>query len=443
MPIISSRLQHRHEIHPLRVTSRQHSRISSVSLQFSDPRIRVVGPEGCNFNGPSPPPTSDDQARFLRNSGTRLAVPVIKGHTYYSYPLGTPLFSTPFVLLSLLNGKDMQVQSDDFWEQKAIAATLLAASVVLIYFINNCYLGSTTSALLAIPWAFGSGMTTTIGAALWSIDFSTVLVLGVLLIVARYCSGKSTRLRPYLVGACLFAAYLCRPTAAVFIVAVILCYLWLSPWASIRVAAACAILFAGFVCFSQVEFGSLLPFYYQPSFFLGGEVKSFHEWVVGIYGFLFSPSRGLFVYQPYLILTMVGAIVFVRQLAKHPLFWLATGWLVLNFLLISRWAMWWGGGGYGSRLMVDSLPGWVVLTAMVGAALRESRNAILLTAATVGVVVLSACAIFIHSVQGLYNHATWEWNEVCAGRPVTMFDWKHPQFLSSRRMIKELSPNSR
>jgi hypothetical protein len=163
------------------------------------------------------------------------------------------LFSTPFVLLSMLNGKDMQVQSDDIWEQKAIAAALLATLVLLIYFINNCYLGSTTSALLTVPWAFGSGMTTTIGAALWSIDFSTVLVLGVLLIVAGYFSGESTRLRPYLVGACLFAAYFCRPTAAVFIFAVILCYLWLSPWAAIRVAAMCAMLFGGFVCFSQVE----------------------------------------------------------------------------------------------------------------------------------------------------------------------------------------------
>jgi hypothetical protein len=118
---------------------------------------------------------------------------------------------------------------------------------------------------------------------------------------------------------------------------------------------------------------------------------------------------------------MVGAIMFARRLAKQPLFWLATGWLVLNFLLISRWAMWWGGGGYGSRLMVDSLPGWVVLTAMVGAALRESRNANLVTAASIGVVVLSACAIFIHTVQGLYNRTTWEWNEMCDSRPVTMF----------------------
>jgi len=198
-------------------------------------------------------------------------------------------------------------------------------------------------------------------------------------------------------------------------------------------------LFVGFVCFSQVEFGSLLPFYYQPSYFLEGEVKSFHEWAAGGYGLLFSPSRGLFVYQPYLVLTAVGAILFATRLAKQSLFWLATGWLVLNFLLVSRWAMWWGGGGYGSRLMVDSLPGWVVLTAMVGAALQESRKTILVTAANIGVVVLSACAIFIHSVQGLYNHATWEWNVVCDNRPVKMFDWKHSQFLSNQRMIKELS----
>ena len=365
---------------------------------------------------------------------------VIKGHTYYAYPLGTPLFSTPFVLLGLLNGKDMQTQSDDTGMQKAIAAVLLAVSVLLIYWINNCYLDGTSSALLTVPWAFGSGMITTIGAALWSIDFCTVFALGVLLIVARYSSGKSNRLRPYLVGTLLFATYLCRPTASVFIVAVVLCYWWFSPWASVKAAAVCAILLAGFVFFSQVELGDWLPFYYKPSYFLSEQVKSFDRWAIGAYGLLFSPSRGLFVYQPFLILTVVGTILFARRLAEQPVFWLVSGWLVLNLLLISRWEVWWGGGGYGSRLMVESLPGWVVLTAMVGLALRETRNVILLRAVTIGIVALSAFAIFVHSVQGLYSRATFDWNIACSSRPAyNAFDWQHPQFLSSRRMIKELS----
>jgi hypothetical protein len=367
---------------------------------------------------------------------------VIKGHTYYAYPLGTPFFSTPFVLLGLLTGKDMQVQADDVSEQKMIAAVLLATSVLLIYFINNCYLGGTRSALLTIPWAFGSGMTTTMGAALWSIDFFTVFALGVLLIVARYSSGKSDRLRPHLTGILLFAAYFCRPTAAVFVVVVVLCYWWLSPWASVRVVAVCAILFAGFVCFSQFEFGDWLPFYYLPSYFLQGQVKSFHQWTIGARGLFFNPSRGLFVYQPYLLLSMGGAIVFARRLAKQPIFWLATGWLILHFLLMSRWAMWWGGGGYGSRLMVDSLPGWVVLTALAAQALGESRNKVLARAANISFVLLSACAIFIHSVQGLYNPATFDWNIASALRPVTMFEWQHAQFLASPKMIRALAANN-
>ena len=163
-----------------------------------------------------------------------------------------------------------------------------------------------------------------------------------------------------------------------------------------KAAAVCAILLAGFVFFSQVELGDWLPFYYKPSYFLSEQVKSFDQWAIGAYGLLFSPSRGLFVYQPFLILTVVGTILFARRLAEQPVFWLVSGWLVLNLLLISRWEVWWGGGGYGSRLMVESLPGWVVLTAMVGQALRETRNVILLRAVTIGIVALSAFAIFVH-----------------------------------------------
>jgi hypothetical protein len=72
-------------------------------------------------------------------------------------------------------------------------------------------------------------------------------------------------------------------------------------------------------------------------------------------GTLFSPSRGIFVFTPVFLFSVLGFLSAKRTnlLQFHPYI----GWIVLlHWLLVCIWPMWWGGWSYGPRLLVDVSP---------------------------------------------------------------------------------------
>ncbi|MBK6620897.1 MAG: hypothetical protein IPG32_08475 [Saprospirales bacterium] len=88
------------------------------------------------------------------------------------------------------------------------------------------------------------------------------------------------------------------------------------------------------------------------------------EWVVYSYqdqGFNFlkphladvflSYKKGWLVYTPIMVLALLGIPLLLR---KKGLFWLTLIFLVLNFWIVSSWEVWWYGGSFGQRAMVQS-----------------------------------------------------------------------------------------
>lgn len=71
-------------------------------------------------------------------------------------------------------------------------------------------------------------------------------------------------------------------------------------------------------------------------------------------GLLVSPSRGLFVYSPVLLFSVVGMIMVWRD---GPALWKAlTLGPPLGILVVGKWLMWWGGHSWGPRLLADLAP---------------------------------------------------------------------------------------
>jgi hypothetical protein len=74
----------------------------------------------------------------------------------------------------------------------------------------------------------------------------------------------------------------------------------------------------------------------------------------GLYGVLFSPARGLFVFTPVALFAVAGAVLAFRRRD-----WLTTATAagaVLVVVLVAKWFMWWGGHCWGPRLLADALP---------------------------------------------------------------------------------------
>jgi hypothetical protein len=74
----------------------------------------------------------------------------------------------------------------------------------------------------------------------------------------------------------------------------------------------------------------------------------------GLFGVLTSPGRGLFVYSPILLCSIVGMVLVWR---RGPPVWRALSLgPPLVVLAIAKWMTWWGGHSWGPRLLADITP---------------------------------------------------------------------------------------
>lgn len=100
--------------------------------------------------------------------------------------------------------------------------------------------------------------------------------------------------------------------------------------------------------------------------------------------------------------------------------------------------MWWGGGGFGNRLLTDSYPSLVFITIIVFQCILAMKARAIRRGLIILFVLLGIFSIFVHSYQGLYNIYTERWN---SGLKATdnegyIFSWSGPQFLANSKDIK-------
>ena len=138
-------------------------------------------------------------------------------HLYYYFPPGTSLYALPFVGVAKLCGLGMTRPQDDVFLQNLLSAFLVAVSFLLIYRLCRYFLNSCYSLLFSSVFVFGSSLMSTMGTALWNLNATVLFILATLLFIVGYDCGQRQSLNPYLPGFLLFSAYLCLPTAAIFI----------------------------------------------------------------------------------------------------------------------------------------------------------------------------------------------------------------------------------
>jgi len=358
-------------------------------------------------------------------------------HLYYNYPLGTCIYSVPFVWLANLTGCDMSsiIINNPVCDkrlQKVLSALIVTICFILVYGICRCFLTSFSSIILTFVFVLGSPLISTMGTALWNLDMEVMFILLCLLMIV-YDDRKTFALNSYALSFFLFSAYLCRPTAAIFVVLVGL-YVLLSKTraAFIKLSASYLLFFMVLVLFSLHEYQSILPPYY---------IQRLHsdKFWIGLYGILLSPARGLLVYSPYLLLTFLGLCLFCKKLFRSRLMWLAILWLFFHLVMIAKHPMWWGGHSFGPRYLTDVFPACILMTILVWShasktLIRRPRKVFMTI-----FLCFSLISMFINTYQGLYNPATGKWNNSpnIDEYPIYLFDWKYPQFMATPKLLKE------
>lgn len=324
----------------------------------------------------------------------------VNGRHYDYLPAGSTIVSVPFVAAANLLGISM-VKYEDYM-QRVLAYGCLLAIAFLLYFIAVRFLSVRSSVFISLSFLFGTAIISTLGAALWSHDFAMVFALSAIFFSFKLCFDGDKK-QTLIVGLCLFLAYFCRPTLSLLSPFILLFVFSYDKKSAIKCALYLGLFLVAFFLFNQYSYGTFSTPYYLHMLYGAGK----SEWVTdALYGTLFSPSRGLFVFSSFiLILILFGFGYRKLENYKKSWMWIAIAWPIVHWISISQFSDWWAGYAFGPRYMVDCLPGIFLLC--IAAWPIQSRvylNFLL--------VISISLAVFINTIQGRFNlDAAIGWNQ--------------------------------
>jgi hypothetical protein len=319
------------------------------------------------------------------------------------------VFATQVCLAELIFVADLErIQVLDRLE-RFTAAWVGAACIGLFFMIAARIQDAKTATVITFLLASGSVMTSTVGHALWQHGGVIFWSLLFFFLELQYSDRRAARVA-VIQGVCLGMTLACRPSAGL-IVAVATAWIgWRSRQRGLLVMLGAALGFAPWALLYECLYGMALG----PT---QSQIGSSNWGLSGnsLLGVLASPTCGLFVYQPWLLIGLVSGFWCLAMLASgmgrigrigpicpimgtHVTKCLPQGWgwncailIVLQVLLVANWKCWWGGDCWGSRLVADVIPFCALLCLKPTRFLMERRWGI------VTLVVLGLVSIYIHS----------------------------------------------
>jgi len=358
---------------------------------------------------------------------------------------GSGLTALPVLgLLHLAEGSLLDRPSLLWYGGKFAAAALVAGSAVFVFLAAGRFLN--LSASLAVVLAYG------LGTCVWSISSQSLwqhgpnnffLSMGIYFLIRtkehwRYAA---------LMGLALSAAVACRPTSAIAVLAVGL-YLLIAnrrallPYvlAGLPIAALLGAYNTYYLGkawrFGQAEAGLSVaanktgsPELWQTPLWLGAG------------GLLASPSRGLLVFSPVMVLALGGTAVVLRD-RRWGAFWPVVIMTAGLWVIAFKWFDWWGGWCFGYRPIVDTMPMLAVLMIPVADWIFRRKTLLAISAVllgwSIGVQVLGS---FAYDVIGWNNLVSgWEVYLPSQRIPAIIYDRKQYEMIIATRPVDRAEP---
>jgi len=383
--------------------------------------------------------TAVPQAVALHNFYGRLDV---HGLPRAAYPPGQALACAPWYaagqyLLARLPG----VPPDDTDLMVAFASCLSSATfaALTVTFFFLLLLGIGTPLRPALFATVMLGLATPIFAYsgwLFSEPLSAAIFAGVAwLLFARAPIAPPSSRTAAVAGLILGLATLVRPTnilaVIVFAMAILACHGNKRLRAAFTLCAASAIGVAILLAHNAVLFGSPFAFGYPAAAEGAKQLNRFDTpLLTGLYGFLFSPGKSVFIFAPPVILALAGLGGLWRN--NRSLAALAILFPLVDLLFFAKYSQWEGGYCVGPRYLVPAL---VFLCLGLGPALAASQKnyrslktlAVILLGLGAIVQCLSLATSFMEdqAPRGRYYTANWTYRlDYSLSGPVHLF-WKY------------------
>ncbi|WP_375757114.1 hypothetical protein [Corallococcus exercitus] len=378
---------------------------------------------------------------------TAYARGVYGGHTYYEYPPGVMVSALPFLagaealfslgrpLLAHLGAPGARalewlelfrstgkVDVGAFHRTEQLIASFYVCAAAGVLFVALRRRVSARAALVTVL-LFGLGTTaySTASRVLWQHGPGLLAIACVVLMLARPTQTSRTA---FVAGLAVALAYVCRPTHSITVVVVTAYFLLRFRRLLPAYFAGAALVAVPFCGYNLHLYGSLLsPYYVHPLDVAGS------RFFLALAANLVSPSRGLLLYSPFLVLAGVGFVQRWRGRELEPYEKAFAVIVLLHQVAISAFPIWWAGHSVGPRFFTDVLPYLVFFLAfpvqLALGAPREHRGLAGVLAVT------AAFSLFFHW-RASTSYDVHNWNSVPVdvdSAPERVWDWRDPQFL--------------
>lgn len=273
----------------------------------------------------------------------------VNNHYLSAFPIMNTILSLPVFLLYV--PFITTISWDDVYLVSHLSGSfILSISCAAFFYLFSRILKSSSriSYILTAVYALATINLPLISQALWqhgAVQFFSILAL-IFFLRERYL----------LTFMFLGFGILSRPTAGI-VFAVLFLFLYFSKKLNIKVAISTVIgilipiLF--FFSYNFIYYTDLSNQGYASQ--LGNSwLGNFPESLIGIW---VSPSKGLLIYSPIFIFTLIGIW---KGYKKDNLVAISFWIILLHTLVLSKWKHWYGGYGYGYRMISDVIPFFII-----------------------------------------------------------------------------------
>lgn len=297
-----------------------------------------------------------DEYKPLLEKADYLSAIQVNGHWYNWYPPGASMVAAPFVWvaqrLDSLAGEDLSAAAHQrmlYKLEAVIASILVALTSVFIYLIARRRLCVLASLVAVFIFAYCTSAWSTASRAMWSHTPSMLMLAAGLWMILK---ADDKPVLAGLSGLVLAFSFVCRPTNALPAGLLAIYVLVRHRRQFALFAFSAAVVIGAFILFNWFTVGQRLPDYYHGKGFAGDYART----AEALAGQLVSPSRGLLIASPILLLLLAGVWLQIRRRRFGLLGAVLLAAIVLHWVTISVWPIWWGGHSQGPRLWTDMLP---------------------------------------------------------------------------------------
>ncbi len=319
------------------------------------------------------------------------------GHLEPIFPIGTAILTAPIYALDYLaagaHGPFPEITAIAFEGARLAyekgAAAIVGAVAAVLFFLCARIIGGTRIAMVAtIAFAFGSEMWTIGSQALWqhgSVNLVTLAMILALLREHRASSRRESFALLALAGICAGFLPVIRPTAIAFALAGIAYVVERYRLGAWPFAAGFVVGLVPGAAWNLIVFHSLVGGYAVtlPSF-----TSSLPQAGVALAGLFVSPSKGLLLYTPFVVFSVLGALRATRT--RTPAARLLTYLAAAAALAIVNYAFflpWDGGAAYGPRYLTDIVAVAALLLVYAVSQLDAPRSRRTVTAAIIALTI--------------------------------------------------------